>query len=399
MNFSIQYLSIEFENPFVLASGPPTATYDMIARAFEAGWAGAVIKTLIKEPVKNVQNRFASNKFGSYILSFENIELLSERRPEEWFKDIMRLKKQFPHKIIIGSIMGDAKDDSHWKELAIGCEQAGADMIELNFSCPHGYPEKGKGSAIGQNAEYSRQIVEWLKRGTLVRIPIIPKLTAAVSDISHIGEAVAEAGADGICAINTYPSLMGFDLKTLMPKASVNGYTTAGGYSGAGLKPIALRCMKDLITRPGIPVMAGGGISNGFDAAEFMLLGAPIVQICTAVMLQGYDHIKTMLKELQEFMSWHDLNSIDDFLGLGISRIRTYGELDLSYSVVPTINRDSCTGCGRCFLSCRDGGYQAIRMKEGFPVVNDKKCSGCSLCFQVCPCGAIVMQERTIYDR
>jgi len=394
MNIESRFLSLDFENPFVLASAPPTATYEMIARGFEAGWAGAVIKTLIREPVLNYQNRFAANKIDGHIIAFENIELLSERGPEEWFEDILHLKTKFPDKIIIGSIMGDAKDPAHWLELARGCAQAGADMVELNFSCPHGYPERGTGSAIGQNAEYSRRITQWLKDDPALQIPIIPKLTPAVADISFIGEAVAQAGADGICAINTFPSLMGFDLKTLLPKAAVNGYSTAGGYSGAGLKPIALRCVHDLVKSPGLPVMAGGGISDGYDAAEFILLGAPIVQVCTAVMLEGFDIIKTMQQELREFMSWHGFSSIADFLGKGAPRIRSYSELDADYAVLPRIDAKKCISCPKCYIACRDSGYQSIALQKGFPIVNEELCSGCSLCFLVCPTDAIEMVPR-----
>ncbi|MBN1638944.1 MAG: NAD-dependent dihydropyrimidine dehydrogenase subunit PreA [Ignavibacteriales bacterium] len=394
MDLTTKFLSIEFENPFVLASAPPTAKYDMMARAFDAGWAGAVVKTLIKEPVNNLHNRFASNKIGSRIISFENIELLSERTPDEWYEDIRKLKQNYPNKVVIGSIMGDAKEPTNWLELAIGCQQAGVDLLELNFSCPHGYPERGKGAAIGQSAEYSGKIVEWLKAEPSVKIPLIPKLTAAVADISYIGEAVAGAGADGICAINTIPSLMGFDLKTLKPKASVAGYTTAGGYSGAGIKPIALKCISNLVKRPGLPVMGGGGICNGYDAAEFILLGATVVQVCTTVMLEGYDIVRNMKKELTEFMSWHNFEKIEDFLGLGNKKIIKYSELDLNYKVIAYIDPDKCKGCGKCYISCQDGGYQAIEMKDKISIIDKNKCSGCSLCFQVCPSNAVSMIEK-----
>ncbi len=391
MHLAVDYSGVHFENPFVLASGPPTANADMISRAFDAGWAGAVIKTLILEPVNNLQNRFATIKVGSKIVAFKNIELLSELKPEDWYRDIRTLKKRFPNKIVIGSIMGDAKAEDQWIELARGCQDAGVDLIELNFSCPHGYPDKGKGSAIGQAEEYSSMITGWLKTDSRITVPIIPKLTAAVSDITHIREAVAIAGADGICAINTYPSLMGFDLKTLEPRASVGGNTTPGGYSGPGLKPIALKCVSDLVKNPGLPVMACGGVSSGYDAAEFILLGAPIVQVCTEVMLEGYSVVSKIKTELTEFMGWHGFSTIGDFLGLGNERIRKFAELDRDYAVTACVDLDNCSGCQTCFVSCRDAGYQVIEMRDGFPVVDRAMCRGCSLCFHVCPNNAISM--------
>jgi len=391
MNIATIFSSVHFENPFVLASGPPTATYDMIARAFDMGWSGAVTKTLIAEPVKNLENRFAVMKNNTRIIAFKNIELLSEHDPETWFKDIRKLKEQFPDKVVIGSIMGDALNQQQWLYLAQGCEQAGADMIELNFSCPHGYPERGKGSAIGQNAAFSSDIVKWLKADQSVDIPVIPKLTPAVADISHIGIAVAKAGADGLCAINTFPSLMGFDLKTLMPKDSVGGYTTAGGLSGVALKPIALRCVSDLCNSIGIPVMACGGISNGYDAVEFILLGSPVVQVCTQVMLEGFGIVQKMKKELKDFMSCHNFENIEAFRGIGNRMIQPYHELDKNYHVKAKINPEKCDGCATCFTSCRDGGFQAISMEDDVAIVNEEKCTGCSLCSIVCPSDAVMM--------
>lgn len=393
MSLSVDYLGKRFENPFVLSSGPPTANAEMISRAFEAGWAGAVIKTLIQEPVKNLQNRFASNKLGTRIFAFENIELLSEMTPEEWYRDIRILKKRFPMKVIIGSIMGDAKNKEQWLDLALGCQDAGADLIELNFSCPHGYPEKGKGSAIGQSDEFSSRITKWLKDEKRITVPIIPKLTPAVSNISYVGEAVANAGADGISAINTFPSVMGYDLKSLKPKPSVSGCTTAGGFSGQGLKPIALRCVSDLVKSPKLPVMACGGVSSGYDAVEFILTGAPIVQVCTAVMLKGYSIVSKIQEELMEFMGWHNFSTVKDFLGIGNKLIRHFSELDQSYSVKAHVDPDKCTGCEICFVSCHDAAYQAIEMRDNLAIVNHNKCKGCSLCFQVCPTDAISMME------
>jgi len=393
MDITSNYLNKPFESPFILASAPPTANADMISRAFEAGWAGAVIKTLIKEPVKNLGNRFASNKIRNQIIAFENIELLSEVPPDKWFEDIVSLKKRFPHKVIIGSIMGEAKNMDQWKDLALGCQQAGVDFIELNFSCPNGYPEKGKGAAIGQNADYSFMITKALKETTGLSVPLIPKLTPAVADISSIGCAVAKAGADGLTAINTFPGIMGFDLATLKPKASIKGYSTSGGYSGPGLKPIGLRCVSDLVKDPGLPIMACGGISSGHDAIEYLLLGAPIVQICTEVMINGYSVVAGMKKDLSEFMKLHSFSSVSDFVGLGNKCIRKFSELDQDGVVKASVSHDKCIGCLKCHVSCRDSGYQAISIVENKPRIDTDKCQGCSLCYQVCPNGSIIMME------
>ncbi len=390
MNLSVHCCGIPFENPFVLASAPPTAGLDMIRRGFEAGWSGAVVKTLITEPVNNLQNRFAVIKQGNRITGFENLELLSEISPDEWYAAIAALKREFPTKVLIGSIMGDAGSPDQWLDLARGCQDAGADLLELNFSCPHGYPERGKGAAIGQHSEYAARITRWVKECPAVRIPVIPKLTAAVSDIRYIGEELAIAGADGFCAINTVPSFFGFDLRTLRPKPDIGGLTSYGGYSGPGIKPLALRAVSELCQSPGLPVMASGGIANGFDAAEFMLLGAPVVQVCTEVMLKGFGVVAKMKEELAEFMGWHGFTSTDDFIGIRRNAATRFGELPTTSAYHPVVSAERCTGCGVCVIACRDGGYQAVSLCNGLVVIDDARCSGCSLCRHVCPAGAIL---------
>jgi dihydropyrimidine dehydrogenase (NAD+) subunit PreA len=391
MDLRAHYLGITLDSPFLLASAPPTANGDMIRRAFEAGWSGAVIKTLISEPVKNLQNRFAVSRRGGKIIGFENLELLSELPPDAWFRTIAELKSEFPQKAVIGSIMGDARSPDDWLTLAKGCQEAGADLLELNFSCPHGCPEKGKGAAIGQNAEYSALITGWLKQCAEIRIPVIPKLTAAVADIRSIGEAVAGAGADGICAINTIPSLFGIDLKTLRTLPDIGGSTSYGGYSGPGIKPIALRAVSELSRDPGLPVMACGGVSSGFDAAEFLLLGAPLVQVCTEVMLKGFGVIDRMKGELLEFMEWHGYTGLADFVGGCRDRVTAFAGLDADYRVLARIDHTRCSLCGACRTSCRDGGYQAVTLNDTVMNIDRKRCAGCSLCSHVCPEGAISM--------
>lgn len=393
-DLSTTYLGANFRNPFILASAPPTATGDMVRRGFEAGWGGAVVKTLIHEPVRNLPNRFAVIKSGGRITGFENLELLSEQSPDQWYHDIAAIKADFPHCPIIGSIMGSADSPDQWLSLARGCQDAGADLLELNFSCPHGYPERGRGAAIGQNPDYATRITGWLATCTDITIPIVPKLTAAVADIRHIAEELAQAGAHGFCAINTIPSFFGFDLKTLRPKPDISGMTSYGGYSGLGIKPIALRAVSEICQSPGLPVMASGGITNGFDAAEFMLLGAPVVQVGTEVMLRGFGIIDRMQQELREFMEWHGFSSPADFIGHCRNSATSFEKLSGDHDCRPQLLKERCIHCGACCIACRDGGYQAITWNSGLPQIDQAVCTGCSLCSQVCPAGAISMKQE-----
>ena len=394
--FDVQFMGIPLINPFILASAPPTATPAMIERSFEAGWAGAVIKTLIDEPVRNLSNRFGINKIGNRIYAFKNIELLSELSPNEWFSGVVNLKKKFPDRLIIGSIMADARDFDGWKRLALGCQVAGMDMVELNFSCPNGYPERGKGCAIGQNEIIASEIVRNIKSDHRITLPIIPKLTPNITDIAFIGEELAKAGADAFCAINTVPSFLGFDLSTLNPKVNVNGYSTSGGYSGPGIKPIALRCVYELVSSSSIPVMGCGGCMTAEDAIEFLLLGTGVVQLATAVMFEGYPLIHKLLSGLQEFMYRHGFETVADFQGKGLQRIKHFYQLDITFKTNAIIDPETCKLCGKCVISCRDGGYQAISIMSDdiCPYIDPVKCVGCSLCVHICPFDAIHMEKN-----
>ena len=391
------FAGLSLINPFVLASAPPTANPDMIARAFEAGWAGAVIKTIVDDPVLNLSNRFGTNKIGKQVYAFKNIELAGEISLADWITGARQLKSRFPDRILIGSIMADARQYASWIDLTLACQEAGMDMVELNFSCPHGYPERGKGCAIGQDEKTAAEIVRQIKADPRITIPIAPKLTAAVTDIAFMGEELTAAGADAFCAINTVPSILGFDLNTLNPVVNVRGHTAVGGYSGYGIKPIALRCVYDLAGPSKKPVMGCGGCMNGHDAIEFLLLGAGLVQLATAVMFEGYGIIDRLVNDLTQFMEQHGINNIETLTGLGRDRITSFNHLDPSFHTRAQVDLLRCVRCGKCRTACQDSGYQAITVANRgvYPQVDRNKCVGCSLCAQVCPINAIRMVETT----
>lgn len=223
IDISTEFCGIKFPNPFVLASGPPTAYGTMIKRAFDMGWGGAVLKTLKPDNMNivDVKPRFNVIR-GNHgeIVGFQNIELVSKRPLTIWLKEIEEIKIKYPNRILIGSIMAEV-DKKEWQELAKKVADAGVDALELNFSCPHGMPEMGIGSAIGQNERMTSEITEWVKQ--VVDIPVIVKLTPNVTDIISIAKAAQKGGADGISAINTVQCLIGINLDTMEPLPSVDG--------------------------------------------------------------------------------------------------------------------------------------------------------------------------------
>lgn len=391
-DLSVDFCGIKFLNPFILSSAPPTTTGEMIKRAFDAGWAGAVTKTLVREheEIVNVKPRFGSLSYpGSpeepkKIYAFENIELTTDRPLSVWLEEIEDIRKSYPDHVIIASLMDNASSPKGWQDMARKVEDAGAHMIELNMSCPHGMPEKGMGSAIGQDHELAGTVTKWV--ADTVKIPIIAKMTPNVTDIAHPAKSCVENGASAISAINTVAAIIGVDLETFVPKPAVAGYSAHGGLSGRAVKPIALKAVATLGQAVNVPISAIGGISTWEDAAEFLLMGASTLQLCTEVMVRGYGILDDLKDGLSNYMEDHGFSSIKDMVGLAQKKLQAISDLSREYKVVSSVDESKCVKCDICYISCQDAGYQAISLKEDrIPVVDEEKCTGCSLCYQVCP--------------
>jgi len=387
-DLSIDFCGIRCENPFFLASSAVCTGYEMVARAFEAGWAGVFYKTICLQEIKEVSPRFdalhAPGQGDFY--GFRNMEQLSENPVEEDFETLKRLKKDFPSKVVIASIMGQKEEE--WIELAKMAEAAGVDAVELNFSCPQ-MRLSGMGSDVGQNPELVLFYTSYVKRS--VKIPVIPKMTPNLTSITQPAMASFFAGADGISAINTVKSV------TMDDRSAVNGRKCVSGLSGRAVKPIALRYILDLAKNPVVKAdLSGiGGIETWRDALEFIQLGCRNVQVCTAVMQYGYRIIDDLTLGLRNYLAERGVSRLADLVGEALPDFVTAGELDRGTVVFPKIDREKCIGCGRCYTSCRDGGHQAIAFGEDRrPQVNGAKCVGCLLCGLVCPTGAIGPAKR-----
>lgn len=382
------------ENPFLLASGPPTATADQIRRAFSLGWAGAVIKTIRPDGmvIEDVSPRFSAWKdTDANLLGFENLELLSRKSVSYWLSEISQIRDEYPKKLLIASIMA-GPDPSEWKILAKQVESAGVHAIELNFSCPHGMPERGLGAAIGQQADLVRSLTRSVREGTT--IPLIIKLTPNVTDIIPVAQAAIEGGADIISAINTIQCLIGVDIENFHPLPDVAGYSSYGGYSGPAVKPVGLRVVSQITRSTPIPVLGIGGVSTWKDAAEYLLVGASAVQVCTAVMWEGAGIIRDLVSGLSEYLARKGYSSPDEIQGKAVPRLVMHEDLDRRERKIPSVDKETCIRCGKCIISCRDGGFHAIGMNpEGIQIDTDR-CEYCSLCSLVCPSGSITMKTR-----
>jgi len=383
-DLSVEFAGLKLMNPFMLTSAPPTATGEMIQRAFEAGWAGVVTKSMALEPAIDAQPRLARLAMGNKTIGLENIELTTQRNLEVWVKDIEEIKRHYPDHILFASLMA-AVVKEEWHFLIKQVEEAGVDGLELNFSCPHGMPEKGMGSVQGQDPTIAGEITRWAKE--VATVPVMVKLTPNVTDIVEISKACEEAGADAISAINTVSAFIGVDLDRLEPLPSVGGTSAFGGYSGPAIKPIGLRCIAQLAKGTSLPLSGVGGIAGWQDAAEYILVGASTVQVGTAVMFQGYEILEKMKKGLSAYMDEKGFESVARMRGYILPQITAHEELNFGYKVVVAIDQALCSKCGLCYTACLDGGWQAIEMesRQVYPRVVVEKCDGCSLCLHVCP--------------
>ena len=383
---------LTLKNPFLLASGPPTASGEQIRRAFRLGWAGAVTKTIVPDTmeIRDVSPRFAAWKDeNSGLLGFENIELLSRRDESYWTGEITAIRKEYPDRVLIASIMA-SRDLDEWQELACTVQDAGADAIELNVSCPHGMPERGVGAAIGQHPDLVREVTRAVRK--VATVPLIVKLTPNVTEIVPVAEAAVDAGADILSAINTVQCLMGIDLETLEPCPSVAGASTYGGYSGPAVKPIGLRIISQIARELPVPLMGIGGISRWEDAAEYIAAGASAVQVCTAVMWEGAGIVREMNEGLAGYLAKKRFSNPGELRGRALPRIGAHASLSRSeFRFASAGFPERCTSCGRCVTACRDGGYHAISIADRHVVIDRDLCDGCSLCSYVCPEGVIVM--------
>lgn len=384
-DLSIEYLGVKCENPFFLSSSPVGGNYDMVAKAYESGWGGVFYKTVGIFVADECSPRFDNvRKEGTPWLGFKNMEQISDKPTERNFEYMYQLKKNYPDKVMVASIMGSNVEE--WKKLAKWCDEIGADLIEGNFSCPQ-MTSHAMGSDVGTNPELVRTYSEAVS--SVTKIPFIAKMTPNITDMCVAGIAAIEGGAKGLSAINTVKSITNIDLENMTAMPVVDGKSSISGYSGAAVKPIALRFIAQMAQNEklkNVPLSGIGGIETWRDALEFLLLGCRNLQVTTAIMQYGYRIVEDMANGLMHWMDEQGFDHLDDFIGKAIGNVIPAEDLNRDYKILPKFDSEKCVGCGRCYVSCYDGGHQAIDWDEANrrPVLNDK-CVGCHLCLNVCP--------------
>lgn len=384
-DLSINYLGVECENPFFLSSSPVGSNYEMVAKCFETGWGGVFYKTVGIFVADECSPRFdQTNKEGLPWLGFKNMEQISDKPTELNFENMRKLKRDYPDKIMVASIMGS--NEQEWKDLAKMAEQAEADLIEGNFSCPQ-MTSHAMGSDVGSNPEL---VKSYCKAVTSVTdIPFIAKMTPNITSMEVPAIAAIEGGAASVSAINTVKSITNIDFENMTGMPVVNGKSSISGYSGAAVKPIALRFIAQMLQNEklkDLEISGIGGIETWRDCAEFLALGCRNLQVTTSIMQYGYRIVEDMANGLMHFMDERGYNKLDDFIGLALPNIIPAEELNRDFKILPNFNDDKCIGCGRCYISCYDAAHQAIdwNADKRRPELNDN-CVGCHLCLNVCP--------------
>ncbi|EKV29244.1 Dihydropyrimidine dehydrogenase [Caenispirillum salinarum AK4] len=401
-DLSCTIAGIKSPNPFWLASAPPTDKQYNVERAFRAGWGGVVWKTLgIDPPVVNVSSRYGAIDYnGTRMAGLNNIELITDRPLAVNLAEIADVKKKWPDRAVIVSLMVPCNEED-WKYILPLVEETGADGVELNFGCPHGMSERGMGAAVGQVPEYVQMVTGWVKKYS--SLPCLVKLTPNITDVRHPARAAKNGGADGVSLINTINSIVSVDLDVMAPTPTVDGKGTHGGYCGPAVKPIALNMVAEIARDPathGLPMSGIGGISTWRDAAEYIALGCGSVQVCTAAMHHGFRIVEDMIDGLSNWMDAKGYRTIEDFRGMAVGNVTDWNQLNMNYDIKARIDDDKCIKCGLCHIACEDTSHQAIRFHQGaepddrkFEVV-DEDCVGCNLCMLACPVPDCITMER-----
>ena len=396
IDLSVDFCGVRFPNPFLLSSSPVSNSAEMVAKSFDAGWGGVVFKTLAsgRAEIIHPSPRMNAYHYGSkHLMGLQNVEQISDRPLKDNLLDFLYLKKKYPKHPIVASIMGFSMDD--WEYLAKASEDNGADMLELNFSCPHMTIE-GSGHKVGQAFQLLEGFTEVVKKA--VKIPVMAKMTPNITDMTEPAYYAKQGGADAISAVNTFRGISEIGLDDWIPKPNVHGIGAESGYSGPAVKPIALHFIADMAKsdKLGLPLSGIGGIETWVDCLEYLLVGATTVQVTTGIIHYGYRIVEDMIEGLSDYMAARKIDKVEKLVGAALPNLQETDMFDLERQGITEYDLDICVGCGQCYIVCNDAGGQALEWdaERRRPKLIEDKCLSCMVCSFVCPVPGLIQYKE-----
>ena len=387
LDMSVSFCGVKFPNPFLLSSSPVSNSAEMVEMAYAEGWGGVCYKTLNSDRIPIIHPSTRMNAYhyeNKRLVGLQNVEQISDRPLKDNLADFLYLKKKYPDHPLIASIMGFSNDE--WAYLAKVAADNGADMLELNFSCPHMTVE-GSGHKVGQAFHLLEKFTATVKKA--VKIPVLAKMTPNITDMTEPALFAKKGGADGISEIG---------LDDWVAKPNVFGVGAMSGYSGAAIKPIALHFIAEMAqcAELGLPLSAMGGVETWIDALEFLLVGATTVQVTTGIIKYGYRIVKDILEGLSDYMVSRGITRVEDLIGKALPNLKETDHFDLKRQGVAAYDMDRCVGCGQCFIVCRDAGGQALEWdpERRRPKLVEDKCLSCMICGFICPVPGLITHKE-----
>ncbi len=391
-DLSVEFLGFKMKNPFMLSSSPVSNSAEMVGRAFDAGWGGVAYKTTVSDriPIIHPSPRMAAYQPGGRRqIGVQNVEQTSDRGLKANLLDIMYLKKHWPDHLVMVSIMGFSNQE--WADLSKACADAGADMLEVNVSCPHMTVE-GSGAKVGQCQELVQKFTETCR--TSCTIPIVAKMTPNITDITVPAMYAKKGGADGIAAVNSVAGLSGIGTDDWVPRPNVFGKGAVSGFTGPAIKPIGLRCISELAKCKALdlPLSGIGGIETWVDALEYLLVGATTIQVTTGIIHYGQGIVESMIEGLSDYMALKGIARVRDLIGKALPNLHATHDFDLTRQGIAQYDLDRCIGCGQCYVVCKDAGGWALDWdaEKRRPVLDENKCLSCMVCSFACPVNDLI---------